>query len=410
MLVTVSSADLVRGRLIAYSKLISILLVLPFAIAFFDPVSMTDLAFVLVRRCLLPCGAAAVQVFIFGRMVVRSLLWPLPGLSLYLLRLCLAQSDEISSGFEGFVFVLPQFLCSLILCFLMEAWRWRASKSAICVQPINLTPTSTSVPNQTIGNSSHLGWNSVVPSYISSEVDGSAASSQHVLQLGEGHGAGQSEDEEAMKAEQSTVAGVVHVYVRNTAGEIILDFKAEELTVEDLRCKISFLRGVCPKQVDLYLDFWETPLLDSETLAEVDADVCTSSVEPLSKSITMVVNNEEHARGPFALGQDQSWGYWETMSNSSGPLADFDGKWKRQNQHVGPGCWDELEITGTQGLNAFRQRFDFHVKHGRVYTVDMLDLRNYDRRWEMRDEHLCAINRAGLVFATYLRIASAHAI
>ena len=181
--------------------------------------------------------------------------------------------------------------------------------------------------------------------------------------------------------------------------------------VENLKNAISRITGVCPYQQILLIEGRETPLSETEVLADVSADVCAQGDESLALNVAMVVDNEKHARGPFALGQEKSWGCWDSMSNCSGPLSGFDGRWERQDRtYFTRFFMDEVEITGTQGLDASGRPFEFHVKDGKVFTTtELRNTHNYlFRWWQTQGEHLCSISRAGDMIQRYSRIQAAR--
>jgi len=202
----------------------------------------------------------------------------------------------------------------------------------------------------------------------------------------------------------------VHV-VYGLTGETIADLKA--VYVEDVQNAISRMIGVCPYQQKLAVEGRSYALWGTEVLAEVSADVRAQGDESLVMTINMIVDNEEHARGPFALGQDQSWGCWKGMSNSSGPLSGFDGRWKNNDMdeweavyHGHLQCWDELQITGTQVLDAFENPSEFIVRDGQVFTKGVNN--EIARTWWMRDNYLCAIDWGSSHVQTYSRMTTRH--
>jgi len=200
----------------------------------------------------------------------------------------------------------------------------------------------------------------------------------------------------------------VHV-VHGLTGKAIADLKAVD--VENLKNAISHITGVCPHQQILVvegLEAREYPLWDTEVLADVCADACAQGDDLLSITIKMVVDSDKHARGPFACGQESSWGDWDGMSNCSGPLSGFDGKWRSNHiddwmtvYHDFQHRWDYLEITGTQALDAFGNHYEFRFRGGVVFTIHEVA-----RKWWMQDSNLCARDRFSNYVQTYSRAAT----
>jgi len=231
---------------------------------------------------------------------------------------------------------------------------------------------------------------------------GGAAPAAHTSSRGGPPGGGAAE-ESARLVEPVEVR--VHV-VRGLTGETIGELKAVD--VESLKNSISRITGVFPYQQKLQVEGREYPLWDTEVLADISASHGDGS---LAMKITMVVDSEEHARGPYALGQENSWGSWKGMSNSSGPLSGFDGRWKSNDvdewqavYHGHRHCWQELEITGTQVLDAFEKPYELVVRDGKVYTIS----NQIGRRWWMQDDHLFAMDGLGNQVETYSRMATRH--
>jgi len=177
-LLYVLTADLVWGRHFWYFFHIFNLLIIPCLTAFFDSVDITDLPVIIGRRLFSVCALPVILLWLVGRVEVarmvfiRTLLWPLPGLLLYLMKLCFVLSREIDAGgAKGSLYPLfplltassfyPLWAAQLSIASMGGAilllstiglhslWR-RARRRGNRVQTIVSTPPSG--PNVTIGN------------------------------------------------------------------------------------------------------------------------------------------------------------------------------------------------------------------------------------------------------------------
>ena len=331
-------------------------------------------------------------------------------LFLYLSRFCVLVSVEMDAkGFERVLLLYAdsgfQLLASMVLIGLSLSVRpisrSFARRSGIQVQSINSTPSLGS--SNTMGNPSQLSCVSVVPDGRS-DVDEPVAPAYESATSS--HDEGLRDREKVTEAEQSGRIGEpvevrVHV-LRSLTGATIADLKAVD--VESLKNHISYITGVPPYQQALQVEGREYPLWDTEVLADVSADVRAQSDESLAMNITMVVDSEEHARRLLHLDRTRRRALGRVCQTTHSLLG-FDGRWI--SQHLDDFCrfcWNEVAISGTQGLNAFGRPCEFHGNRGRVYTIDMMVPGNYDRRLEMHGEHLCAISKARRVIETYSRM------
>jgi len=186
-------------------------------------VDVTHLPFVIGRRCVLPCEVWAATAFMVGQVVFRTLLWPLPGLLLYLIRLCFLSSEWSgiidARGSEHTLLLTTNALGALgstvliaLTFYVREAQRQRTSR--------RLSQAQSSVPNRTVGNESHPSSLSVVPDGRPN-VHKSVASSYDVAQA-DGN---QSSCEAPMEGGQSTtvVPGMVEAISSHSAnGGIVI--------------------------------------------------------------------------------------------------------------------------------------------------------------------------------------------
>jgi hypothetical protein len=154
--------DLVTSRRICYHAHVFILLIMPTVNAFAEPMQAVQLHLVVLRRCLRVCMIACVQVFMFEQVLIKVLLWSLPGLVVHLIRFCFLWSVEThASPVQSFEYARLCSLAACILAFLVHLGVRRCQRTGSTqVQSIVSTPRPVA---QTIGSDSYLSSVSVVP-------------------------------------------------------------------------------------------------------------------------------------------------------------------------------------------------------------------------------------------------------
>lgn len=143
-------------------------------------------------------------------------------------------------------------------------------------------------------------------------------SSLDVLQADEG----QSDREEAMEAEQwittpSRFDSKRGVHILTLSGEPVLEISRQEaaqLTIQELKERVSHVTEYAPDYHTFVAE------------GQVAEDSCRLSDSAAASDIYVIIEHAE--RGPFALGQEASWGVWENMSTNSAQLSRFDGCWE----------------------------------------------------------------------------------
>eukprot|EP00928_Gymnodinium_smaydae_P054532 TRINITY_DN38287_c0_g1_i1.p1 TRINITY_DN38287_c0_g1~~TRINITY_DN38287_c0_g1_i1.p1 ORF type:complete len:491 (+),score=34.54 TRINITY_DN38287_c0_g1_i1:176-1474(+) len=184
----------------------------------------------------------------------------------------------------------------------------------------------------------------------------------------------------------------VHVFDVN--GELLLDLELSDLRVYHLKQHLLSVRSIAVPiwRQRLTVACRTCPLLDSERMEDLYAD-STAFQEGEAFAVTLEVVDEDEARGPFALGQDVTWGLWETMSNSSGPFGVLQGHWVRNDaprrMRLASPFHDVLYFAGSQCEDGNGSYWATRVRNG-VVSIALLE-----HYWlvQVCDDHMYLLDR-----------------
>jgi len=323
------TTDLVKFRHLVYAAMSLTLTLYPMIATIIDPISMQQIPLVIARRFMLLCLIIVFQLLCFGQVAVGSLFFAVPGQIAYLVKCCLfptSLAEHVLHDVKNVVLFslmvgvipIPYWMLSQRLVAKRARTKAVANFSTTCI-----------VQNTLIGPSSRVVADIVdldVAQQITNDANGAEA------HLGEEkyHDPNQSAAPAAVK---DSIAAEVRSSLRLT-GEPVLDEASDlqlESTTSDCRLdklRVLLLSGACVLEIsrneasrmtvqdlkERVSHHYTCPqdycrLLLGERLLE---DVCKLSELMRSQAmleITVIFESPE--RGPFALGQEASWGVWE---------------------------------------------------------------------------------------------------
>merc|ERR1719460_3123039 len=127
---------------------------------------MTSVLAIIIRRFVTAFSFVVVQAILFRQVVFRLLLWPLPGLLVYLIRVCFnlsVETDALGSDVQQFFYTnrsslgrLGANIVNLVVIAVLEIIRRRSN------QVHWITSTSSAIPHTTNSNALHT-FTAVVP-------------------------------------------------------------------------------------------------------------------------------------------------------------------------------------------------------------------------------------------------------
>lgn len=366
-------SSLAERRHILYIWLLLSLSVLPTLHTIWDPVNVHRFPYIMGRRCSTIIGAACCQLMFFGQISVRSLFLALPGNTLYLGKCCFCWSSSAEKYFvygtnlvQIYVFTVVTLVSPLLLRAISPMDMARVYPEVQNCDDVT-ADFAPGVPPDTPGIEIHGHRQSSASSDEPSKTTSKNPSVSDQMTTARPVMFGN-----AGELEYQTLSPrmPLDVQVLLMSGDTvdIEGIEAAKLTVKQLKDKISERCGHLPEYFRL--------LVGTDVL-EGNCSLSKLASPGNTLQISMVVESID--RGPFALGQEASWGVWENMSTNSEQLYCFDGTWQLVlDPSISPIWavpltakeWIPLRTLhieeGVVRLNGTADQINLEVQHGRV--------------------------------------------